>query len=170
MKLVKHFVILGLVALVSCGGGQTDETTTPQQESMENEPPAQVEPDVVEPQELETPAETEVEACSLVGSWQGPLPGGPLAGQQMTWTIVEDGVSQGTFGPAQVQSTVSVSGMSMTIVDQGSTPPQVACPAEQVGRYSLVFGEGCATVEVTAVEDVCEGRHGSIHSVSLTRH
>lgn len=156
------FVLASLSVLICCGGGQTDGATTPQPDAQ----PATDETAEAPPPEEDAPV---AEACSMIGTWQGTLPGGPLAGQVMTWSIVDSGVSQGSFGVAQVESTVTVEGLQLSIFDHSSTPPQVACPEEQVGRYDLAFGDDCNTVTVTAVEDLCEGRHGSVHAVSLTR-
>jgi len=97
-------------------------------------------------------------ACPLAGTWKGPVPGGPFAGQTLTYALQAGGATSGAMGTASVLGTWEwISGV-LTVADTSSTPASVACPAGQAGTYSVAFSADCTQATFTATDEPCEGR------------
>ncbi|MEI8259343.1 MAG: hypothetical protein WCJ30_27060 [Deltaproteobacteria bacterium] len=107
--------------------------------------------------------------CSLVGAWRGTIPGGPFAGQQLTWTFAAGGVSNGVFGTATVDGTWAVSGSVATLTDTVSVPVYVACAAGQQGSYTISYSAACTMLAWHATSDPCDGRRLAVDTLSVTR-
>ncbi len=107
--------------------------------------------------------------CDLAGTWRGSVPGGPFAGQSITWTFTAGGSWNSALATATVQGTWVVIGTSVMLTDTASTPASIACPASDQGSYTATFSNACATVQLIATTEPCEGRRVVADTLSMTR-
>lgn len=107
--------------------------------------------------------------CNLAGTWRGNVPGGPFAGQSITWTFTAGGTWNSVLGAATVQGTWVVIGASVMLTDTASTPASIACAASDQGSYTATFSNACTTVQLIATTEPCEGRRVVADTLSMTR-
>ncbi len=107
--------------------------------------------------------------CPVVGTWQGIVPGGIMAGRVVTFVFNADGTATGTVSTIQVNSSYTRDGDSFQIVDISGTPAIAACPAHQVGYYTLNFNESCTEVEVVGSNDPCNHRRLTLTGLQARR-
>ena len=107
--------------------------------------------------------------CPVVGTWQGIVPGGIMTGRVVTFVFKENGTATGTVSTIHVNSNYTRNGDSFEISDINGTPAIAACPAQQVGRYTLNFDPSCANVEVTGSEDECAHRRMTLTGLRAQR-
>lgn len=117
-----------------------------------------------QPVAAEAPAE-----CPVVGTWQGIVPGGIMTGRVVTFVFQEDGGATGSVSSIRVNSSFTRTGDLFEIVDQSGTPSIAACPAHQVGRYTLSFSSSCNTVEVVGADDLCNHRRATLAGLRAER-
>jgi hypothetical protein len=125
-------------------------------------PPSDASPDAA----ADAPAADASAACSLVGTWTGPVPAGPFVGGTVTMVIAGDGTYSGVIGTYSWAGTWAVTAGTMTVTD---TAGSAACPANQVGGYTVTFGSTCNTADFAIVSDTCAGRSYVIDKLHLTR-
>lgn len=112
----------------------------------------------------EQPAE-----CQVVGTWQGMVPGGIMAGRVVTFVFQPDGTATGTVSTIQVNSNFTRTGELFEISDISGTPAVAACPPHQLGRYTLTFDGSCNTVEVVGADDECNHRRLTLAGLRAQR-
>lgn len=90
-------------------------------------------------------------AC-LQGSWDCTLPDSSTAEMTISGGAISGSFTQSSV-TATVNSTITVDGSSMSVVDTGGTG---ACPDTQVGEYNF----SCSTSDLSfnRVRDLCLGR------------
>ncbi len=103
--------------------------------------------------------------CSVVGSWNGLVQAGVLAGRPVELTFWENGICRGTSGSIMLEVAWEVEGNELSIIHRDSIPPAAACRTELVGRYSLNFSADCSSLQVMGIEDLCEHRRRTLHAL-----
>jgi hypothetical protein len=167
MTVTNRAVFLAILALGGCAASPTP-AVEPATAGTET-PPAISDDAGPAPADGAPATAPEPAACDLAGTWQGPIPGGHFRGEALTWVIGPDGATESTFGPARVRSATTLTGGEIQIVDREATPAMVACQPDPPGRYAAAFGEGCATLTLTPLEDPCNGRRDCLSGLTLTR-
>jgi hypothetical protein len=101
-----------------------------------------------------------------VGTWTGPVTAGPFAGGTVVMILAGDGTYTGTIGAYSWGGTWSLMSNVLTVTD---TSGAYACPAAQVGGYTVTFATTCNTADFAATNDPCMGRALVIDKLHLTR-
>jgi hypothetical protein len=108
-------------------------------------------------------------SCPLIGTWSGPVPGGPMAGQTNLWKFQANGITLSTIGSVTINGTWSVTGNTAKLKDTSSNPGYIACPPTDEGTYTLSFSADCNTVTFTKSVEPCPGREVAVDGFSGTR-
>jgi hypothetical protein len=107
--------------------------------------------------------------CPVVGTWQGIVPGGIMTGRVVTFVFQPDGTATGSVSTIRVNSSYTRTGDLFEIVDNNGVPAIAACPANQLGRYTLSFSSSCGTVEVVGADDQCTHRRATLAGLRAER-
>jgi len=108
-------------------------------------------------------------SCSVVGIWDGTVPGGILRGLPMDLAFFEGGRARGQVRWVTLNTTWEREGDVLTITDVSAVPALARCPGRMVGRYTLAFADDCSAVHVADGEDPCNHRRLTLLGLQAIR-